>query len=45
MKEKYGYVAPNMEIVLYSVEDIVCTSKPDLVRGEVGEPWDEGWDE
>ena len=43
MKEKDCYVAPNIEIMLYSTEDVVRTSP---IGGEVGGGWDnEGWGE
>ena len=43
MKEKDWYVAPNIEIILYSTEDIVRTS---TVTEEVGGGWDSaGWGE
>ena len=43
MKEKDWYVAPNIEIILYSNDDIVRTSN---VESEVGGGWDnEGWGE
>ena len=46
MEEKNLYVAPNIEFLLYSTEDIVCTSRPDGVSSEVGDGWDtEGWGE
>ena len=40
MKEKEWYAAPNIEIILYSTEDIVRTSGID---NEVGGGWDEDW--
>ena len=40
MIEKDFYVAPNMEIILYSEDDIVRTSN---VESEVGGGWEEGW--
>ena len=43
MIKKNGYETPNMEIIPYSAEDIVCTSKPDDVKNEVGGPWSDVW--
>ena len=41
MKEKDWYVALDIEIILYSNEDVIRTSK---IQSEVGEGWDnEGW--
>ena len=45
MINKGRYETPNIEIILYAIEDIVCTSMSDFVKEEVGEPWDELWDE
>ena len=41
MKEKDWYEAPNMEIILYSNDDVIRTSN---IGSEVGDGWDnEGW--
>ena len=43
MKEKDLYVVPNIEIILYSNEDVVRTSN---ISSEVGGGWDtDGWGE
>lgn len=43
MNEKTCYVCPNIEIVLYSVDDVIRTSQ---IGSEVGDGWDnEGWGE
>jgi hypothetical protein len=41
MKEKDWYVALDIEIILYSNEDVIRTSN---IQNEVGDGWDnEGW--
>ena len=43
MKEKDCYVAPNMEVILYSNDDVVRTSG---IGEEVGGAWDsDAWGE
>lgn len=42
MKENEWYVAPNIEIILYSNDDVVRTSN---VGSEVGDAWDSVWGE
>lgn len=43
MEEKNLYVAPNIDISLYSMDDVVRTSE---IGREVGGGWDsEGWGE
>ena len=43
MKKKNLYVAPNMEITLYSMDDVIRTS---TIGSEVGGGWDsEDWGE
>ena len=43
MKKKDWYEAPNMEIILYSNDDVIRTSN---IGSEVGDGWDnEGWGE
>ena len=43
MKKKDWYVALDIEIILYSNEDVIRTSN---IQSEVGDGWDnEGWGE
>ena len=42
MKKNEWYVTPNIEIILYSNDDVVRTSD---VSSEVGDGWDSAWGE
>ena len=45
MIQKKFYETLEMEIILYSIEDIVRTSLVDNINSEVGGAWDDAWGE